>query len=421
MKKRVLLFVAVLILATCSLTSQVAITTDGSDPDASAMLDVKSSSKGFLPPRMTLTQRSNISNPAVGLLVYQIDGSSGYYYYDGTEWVSLTSESTPESGTCIVSTSSTPPNGYTYSGNSYEVTNQWEIMESCITPRYLGATCEYNGYIYIFGGLPFYEGSALTSIEKYNAYTNTWSYIGDMLTGRTQFSVGKLNGEFYIFGGANDNGYVTTVEKFDPNSNTCSVVSSLPPLHDGFMNGVSIGIENQDAIYLSMGWVGWSTTNYAYYPNTDTWTLKASHPYDRRREASASCVFASKIYVFGGLQGGAYTSLADQYDPFTDTWSIIQDLPIEIAWGGAAELNNLIYINSDSEVPPYYNEFLEFDISAESYHVKPRISISRGSSFVTSSSNKFYVIAGRRGYDNFSTNERYSKVSGLFYYIHCVN
>jgi hypothetical protein len=48
----------------------IAINTDGSTPDASAMLDIKSTSKGFLAPRMTTTQQNAISSPATGLLIY---------------------------------------------------------------------------------------------------------------------------------------------------------------------------------------------------------------------------------------------------------------------------------------------------------------------------------------------------------------
>lgn len=56
-------------------------------PDASAKLDVSSTNKGFLPPRMTNTQRNAISNPAAGLMVYQTDGTSGLYYHNGSAWV----------------------------------------------------------------------------------------------------------------------------------------------------------------------------------------------------------------------------------------------------------------------------------------------------------------------------------------------
>ncbi|NCC88436.1 MAG: DUF1566 domain-containing protein [Clostridia bacterium] len=77
---------AIAVLATCSINAQVSITTDGSSADGSAMLEVKSTDKGFLPPRMTKEQRDAISTPATGLIIYQTDSVPGLYQYNGTMW-----------------------------------------------------------------------------------------------------------------------------------------------------------------------------------------------------------------------------------------------------------------------------------------------------------------------------------------------
>lgn len=65
----------------------VGINTDASAADNSAMLDVKSTDKGMLIPRMTAAQRNLIASPATGLLVYQTDGTSGFYFNQGTPTV----------------------------------------------------------------------------------------------------------------------------------------------------------------------------------------------------------------------------------------------------------------------------------------------------------------------------------------------
>lgn len=62
-------------------------------PDASAALDVVSTDKGVLMPRMTMTARDNINSPAEGLLIYQTDNDKGFYYYDGTQWLPFVSSS----------------------------------------------------------------------------------------------------------------------------------------------------------------------------------------------------------------------------------------------------------------------------------------------------------------------------------------
>ncbi len=68
---------------------QVKINNDGSGPDPSSMLDVKSTTKGVLIPRMTASQRAAIATPATGLLVFQTDGTTGAYYFSGTAWTYL--------------------------------------------------------------------------------------------------------------------------------------------------------------------------------------------------------------------------------------------------------------------------------------------------------------------------------------------
>lgn len=58
-------------------------------PDPSAKLDITATDKGLLIPRMTEAQRTAISSPATGLLVYQMDGTPGFQYYTGSAWVRL--------------------------------------------------------------------------------------------------------------------------------------------------------------------------------------------------------------------------------------------------------------------------------------------------------------------------------------------
>jgi len=74
----------------------VAINEIGATHDASAVLDVTSTTKGLLIPRMTATQLAAISSPATGLLVYQTDGTTGFYYNAGTSgtpnWLQLSSK-----------------------------------------------------------------------------------------------------------------------------------------------------------------------------------------------------------------------------------------------------------------------------------------------------------------------------------------
>lgn len=102
--KSTLIFLALSFAYILSSKAQnVGITDDGNSftPAASAVLELKSTSKGILIPRMTYAQRSAISSPAQGLMVYQTDSEdqgAGFYYNTSTtstpNWVYVANTST---------------------------------------------------------------------------------------------------------------------------------------------------------------------------------------------------------------------------------------------------------------------------------------------------------------------------------------
>jgi len=107
MKTLKLSFLILFIAFAGQVFGQVAINTTGDAPASSAMLDVTSTTRGLLIPRMTSLQRTSLT-VVDGLMVFQTDGSKGLYYYDATAalWKQAGFEVwTPGS------------NGITYSGN----------------------------------------------------------------------------------------------------------------------------------------------------------------------------------------------------------------------------------------------------------------------------------------------------------------
>ena len=85
--KKIIIFVLAVTISNTIFTQGVGVNESGAAADGSAILDVNSTTKGLLVPRMTQTQRDAISSPATGLSVYQTDFNDGYYYYDGSKWV----------------------------------------------------------------------------------------------------------------------------------------------------------------------------------------------------------------------------------------------------------------------------------------------------------------------------------------------
>ena len=96
-----------------------------STPDASAALDVTSTTQGVLVPRMTQAQRTIIATPATGLLVYQTDGSAGFYFYDGASWVAVSGSGPvgPQGATGLLTSGAVAGNTPYWSGSAWVVNN----------------------------------------------------------------------------------------------------------------------------------------------------------------------------------------------------------------------------------------------------------------------------------------------------------
>ncbi len=86
-----LIILTLLTICTCPFifSQSVGIAEKEFTPHNSAALEIKSTTKGLLIPRLSKEQREAISNPAQGLIVYQTEGITGFYYFDGDSWYNL--------------------------------------------------------------------------------------------------------------------------------------------------------------------------------------------------------------------------------------------------------------------------------------------------------------------------------------------
>ncbi|QZT39163.1 hypothetical protein K5X82_03495 [Halosquirtibacter xylanolyticus] len=87
--KRIYILLLFLLQAPFLYGQSVGIGASDFTPDPSAALEIQSNSKGLLIPRMLRDERNAVVTPSIGLLVYQTNGQSGFYYYNGTAWEQL--------------------------------------------------------------------------------------------------------------------------------------------------------------------------------------------------------------------------------------------------------------------------------------------------------------------------------------------
>lgn len=132
MKNKIILFASLLVAGLTTTLGQVGIGT--SLPDETAILELKSTEKGFLLPRLTTIQRDAIASPAEGLTIYNTTINC-LEFWDDTEWINICD--LISSGACV----GLPKKGVTFTYNGEIVTyGVVESAERCWLDRNLGAS-----------------------------------------------------------------------------------------------------------------------------------------------------------------------------------------------------------------------------------------------------------------------------------------
>ncbi|MFD3408551.1 hypothetical protein SKC37_07775 [Aquirufa sp. HETE-83D] len=163
-------------------------------PDASAILDLSSTTKGVLIPRMTAAQKAAISGPTTGLLIYQTDAPSDFYYYNGSSWISLREPNWTSAGTIQSvgwNATTTAPTIGTTSVNDYSYKQMGSKTWKCQLTYSAGgsSTGANNGsgdYLFTLpNGLQFNTSIAGQAAISDNVGTSTWVWPGVWLSSST--------------------------------------------------------------------------------------------------------------------------------------------------------------------------------------------------------------------------------------------
>lgn len=238
----------------------------------------------------------------------------------------------------------------------------WADKADMPTARSDLTTAVVNGIIYAIGGGNVQANalnSSLATVEAYDPATNTWTTKASMPTPRMSLASAVVNGIIYVFGGdnvvvtqSNQNSFkpVTTVEAYDPATNTWTAKASMPVARERFA-----AVEANGIIYVmgglipdGSGFVTTATSMYAYTPSTNTWSAaKATMP-SAQSYISASAV-NNVIYVLGGQS----SNINQAYDIVTNTWSTKAAMPVVNGWNVSFAANSSVYATSGSFMDVY--------------------------------------------------------------------
>ncbi len=238
----------------------------------------------------------------------------------------------------------------------------WEQVTELPTWRMGDAAAAVKGKIYLIGGFDRHENlggraRALSTVDVYDTQTNTWHTAANMPTPRVASQTAVFSNEIYVFGGYDRQGprgafrYKKNVEMYDTATDTWVKKRNMPTLRENFTTAVVNG-----KIYVIGGRVqdkrlgaGAATGLVEVYdPLTNRWEKRADMPTERGE--TSAVVVDGKIYVIGGYTWRMvpglrerFVSSIEEYNPKTDRWRELPDLPMFKGWFATVAVDNEIY------------------------------------------------------------------------------
>ncbi|MEO7311188.1 MAG: kelch repeat-containing protein [Chitinophagaceae bacterium] len=336
MKKKFLLICCSISIVSWSYSQGIGI---GGTPNSSALLDLQSTSKGLLIPRMSKTDRGNISLPPTGLLIFQNTDTVGFYSNTGTPaspaWKRLDGAATVPAGTIVMS-ENFPDVALTAAGfNVFRIMyvdsvaqfgayGNWSKMDTTNGPfngsgPLVQKSAVGGSYIFTYGTQYSPDQSLYT---LFNLTTNTWVKLTPP-AGASAFRDAPFvlwtGTEFIIWGGngAND-GY-----RYNPATNIWTTMSPVnAPSPRDFPNTCFTGTHFIVWGGADAGTSTALTTGAKYNLANGLWSVM--NPTNAPASFSNMSVAANgnAMFVYGGIGAGyVYSNKVSKYDVPTNIWT----------------------------------------------------------------------------------------------------
>jgi N-acetylneuraminic acid mutarotase len=194
--------------------------------------------------------------------------------------------------------------------------------------------------VYAIGG---YHNGFFATAEKYDPATSLWTTLSPMPTPRSDLAAAAFGGNVYAVGGLNGSGYLSTLERYNVASNSWATLASMPtarrllaaaaaPCARRVAGTCLYAIGGYNGVYLN--------TVEEYNPSTNTWTTLANMPTARSSLAAAA---GAHVYAVGGYDGGTNLATLEQYNPPTDTWATLPNMLTARGYLAAAAFGGNVY------------------------------------------------------------------------------
>jgi len=308
---------------------------------------------------------------------------------------------------------------YVANGNSNTVSviedsasgGTWATKTSMSAARSLAAAGVITDVLYVAGG---HDGTGgTTTLQAYNPTTNTWSTLAAM-PGRRYLpdGTGVIDGKLYVPGGWNypDSGLPTnTLFVYDPATNQWSTGAPMPQQVLYGSAGGATGVIG-GKLYVTTpenGYSGYYPYLHVYDPATNAWSQLASSP--NVHDLPAFGVIGSKFYVAGGGDAnGTPSDKLDVYDPATNTWTTKASMPAVLRGSAGAVMNGKLYAIGGYVTGAYYNTVYVYDPSADTWTTETSMPTARYGAAGGVINGVIYVAGGSNSTGTLATVEAFT-------------
>ena len=254
--------------------------------------------------------------------------------------------------------------------------------------------------------LPAVAAVWLLSVLLSGCLAGTWHTLASASFNRQEVSYVYDPGtkQFYLAGGLS-----TVQEAYDPVTNTWHDVAPLPVAMDHIQS-----VDLNGLIYYIGGLTAWPLpsvgTVFIYNPVTNTFTTGASMPAGRDRGAGGVAVYDGRIYYTGGLHAGSAVPWFDEYDPTSNRWTSLPDLPESRDHFQAAVVGSRFYAiggrNTAINATTTVNDAFDFTTGSWVTGLAP-LPTARGGFATAAIGTTIYVIGGEGAGRTYGTVEAY--------------
>jgi N-acetylneuraminic acid mutarotase len=198
---------------------------------------------------------------------------------------------------------------------------QWSARAQLIEPNSELALAEANGKLYLLGGYPASRQTART-VQVYDIASDSWELGPPLPQPNNHGMAAGVNGRVYLIGGqttdVSEGPAVDTVYELDPARGTWLEKARMPTAR-----GAGVAIVHQGMIYVAGGRPPRGSDFAVYDPASDHWQVLPDLPAQRNHLTGAAIM--GRIHVVGGRLGHGLspqmTAVHEVFDPQTRAWT----------------------------------------------------------------------------------------------------